>query len=60
MSCDSSLLSVQTVESDHEDSLDEYLNDFKSSSSDEIIEDHAEPNTISDGNHIPTLSPYDQ
>ena len=57
MSCDSSLLSVQTVESDHEDSLDEYLNDFKSSSSDEIIEDPAESNTIYDGNHIPTLPP---
>ena len=46
MSCDSSLPSVQTIESDHEDSFDEYLNDFKSSSSDEIIGDPAESNTI--------------
>ena len=59
MSCDSSLPSDPIIESDHEDSLNEYLNDFNSSSSEEITEgvDHAEPNTISDGNHIPTLPP---
>ena len=59
MSCHTSPPLDQTVDTDSEISLNEYLNGLTSSSSEERIDqlDHVEPNSSPDGNHIPTLPP---